>query len=70
MPKAADFRVTDDGRIYRSGRKAYPNGDTYSVRWSKFASCFAGATILNRLVPRALVRFGARPRLTPAALGS
>lgn len=32
MGKADDWRVTDDGRIYRSGRKAYPNGDLYSVR--------------------------------------
>lgn len=31
MPKSDDWRVTDDGRIYRTGRKAYPNGDKYSV---------------------------------------
>lgn len=24
--------MTEDGRIYRSGRKKYPNGDAYSVR--------------------------------------
>lgn len=32
MTKSGEFRVTEDGRIYRSGRKKYPNGDAYSVR--------------------------------------
>lgn len=32
MTKPGEFRVTEDGRIYRSGRKKYPNGDAYSVR--------------------------------------
>lgn len=31
MTVSENLRLTEDGRIYRSGRKTYPNGDTYSV---------------------------------------
>ncbi|CAM9451858.1 unnamed protein product [Ectocarpus sp. 6 AP-2014] len=30
MTVSENLRLTEDGRIYRSGRKTYPNGDTYS----------------------------------------
>ena len=32
MTRTEELRVTEDGRIYSSGRRSYPNGDSYSVR--------------------------------------